>query len=329
MRFLFRCALLGTVLTAFLIVLAIQRHSVKRSSSTTVGWYAAPGYGGNAADAAASSKSAEQKQNRQELPTNEDHEIRRLLLAGAASADDTAPASRLDGASSAEMAPALMLRFPRFPPAIGGGGGTSGAEMTLNVAIVLLVSLLSIAILITAICCVIIVALALDTSSTARRWSARPSMAATSADFFLSSWPDMATQYHQLSQSPIYRTPGLDKLFQQQQQHHHYHYDYSLQQADLMAILHDAPVDTPPLTDDDYEISDDWHGHAQSRGEHRQRRNSFTIIKISPLFWSVTQCVPPAVQIHALAVEYTLNRISSSNPAAECRRPPAHWAAGS
>ncbi|KAI3419694.1 hypothetical protein GPALN_004124 [Globodera pallida] len=281
MRFLFRCALLGTVLTAFLLVLAIQRHSVKRSSSsssTTVGWHAAPGYGGNAADAAAaSSKSAEQKQHRQELPTNEDHEIRRLLLAGAASADETAPASQLDGASSAEMAPALMLRFPRFPPAIGGGGGgTSGAEMTLNVAIVLLVSLLSIAILITAICCVIIVALALDTS-TARRWSARPSMAAaTSADFMLSSWPDMATQYHQLSQSPIYRTPGLDKLFQQQQQQHHHH-DYSLQQADLMAILHDAPVDTPPLTDDDYEVSDDWHGHVQGRGEHGQRRNSFTV----------------------------------------------------
>ncbi|KAL3101104.1 hypothetical protein niasHS_001564 [Heterodera schachtii] len=270
MRFRFRrCVLLllGTVLTALLIILLVTQRQTSTNQQ-----------GGHSS-------------NGDEIGTNEDAEVRRLLMAGAGTDEDAAPEPNRFEDASAEMAPALMSLFPigRFPPALHNNG--TGNALTLNLAIVLIVSLLSIAILITAICCVIIVALALDSSPT-HRWSSRHSsaaVAARSSDLFLSSWPHMASQYHRLNQSPVFRTPGLAKLFSQKQEQLH-------RQQMMMAILNEAPVDTPPLTDDeDYvdEMEDEgcWHrlveeGQRQApadlplptngHGTAQPRRNSFS-----------------------------------------------------
>jgi hypothetical protein len=88
-----------------------------------------------------------------------DREVRRLLLLANPGADEGVPIDSSGHQQAGAVAPQLEnaigagLIFPigRYPTGSGIPGGNG--QLTLNVVVVLVVSLLSIAVLITAICC--------------------------------------------------------------------------------------------------------------------------------------------------------------------------------
>uniref|UniRef100_A0A1I8B398 Uncharacterized protein n=1 Tax=Meloidogyne hapla TaxID=6305 RepID=A0A1I8B398_MELHA len=162
MRFLVRLALLCVLFLLFLLALSIHQKTFIRKelpeiiqkenisvnkTKTIINNFLIP---------------VRPKENLNE-PTEEDREARRLLQLSGGTSDDGIPVPvgqhPISGGGSGafpqlETAVGAGLLFPigRYPPGSIRGNDIHG-QLTLNVAVVLIVSLLSIAVLITAICC--------------------------------------------------------------------------------------------------------------------------------------------------------------------------------
>ncbi|CAK5044961.1 unnamed protein product [Meloidogyne enterolobii] len=194
MRFLVRLALLGVLFLLFILALSIHQKRIRKEfpeiiqkknisvNKPSVNTFLIP---------------VRPKGNSNQ-PTEEDKEARRLLQLFGGSSDDGIPVpaghNPISGGGGGafpqlETAIGAGLLFPigRYPPGSVRGNAVRG-QLTLNVAVVLIVSLLSIAVLITAICCVIVIALAMESATTIDECHNNNS---SSNDFLLSRWPHL------------------------------------------------------------------------------------------------------------------------------------------